>query len=88
MISLRSSGWIPEGRKLRHLSGTEQFIPPLRLFQATRDCVGQVGNVGRTPSSASDPPVRLFPRFEQADQGVGCGPGGPPHNMLAGVASL
>jgi hypothetical protein len=34
--------------------------------------------VGRTPSSAPDPPVRLFVR-DKADWGVGCGPGGPPH---------
>ena len=33
--------------------------------------------VGRTPSSAPDPRVRLR---NKADEGVGRGPGGPPHN--------
>jgi hypothetical protein len=26
--------------------------------------------------------------FEQADQGVGCGPGGPPHEIVAGREGL
>jgi hypothetical protein len=38
--------------------------------------------VGRTPWSAPDPLVRLFLRSEQEDQGVGRGPGGPPHSRL------
>src|ERR1700722_10099050 len=38
--------------------------------------------VGRTPRSA---PVPLDPLFlQQADEGVGCGPGGPPHLRLQG----
>jgi hypothetical protein len=36
-----------------------------------------VGKVGRTPWSARVPLDPLFTR--PADQGVGCGPGGPPH---------
>jgi hypothetical protein len=36
-------------------------------------------NVGRTPSSAPDPPGPALAASEQADQGVGRGPGGPPH---------
>jgi hypothetical protein len=41
-------------------------------------------NVGRTPSSAPDPLVR--PRYStptEADEGVGRGPGGPPHIGLS-----
>jgi len=33
-------------------------------------------DVGRTPWSARVP---LDPLTDQADEGVGCGPGGPPH---------
>jgi hypothetical protein len=42
--------------------------------------------VGRVPSSAPDPMVRLsrrmpdFPLAQEADGGVGRGPGGPPHH--------
>ena len=39
-------------------------------------------HVGRTPSSARDPlvaPLRPTGLVRQADQGVGCGPGGPPY---------
>jgi len=39
-------------------------------------------NVGRTPPSAPDPLVRLF--VQQADRGVGRGPGDPPHKIIAG----
>ena len=35
--------------------------------------------MGRTPSSAPDPLVRLFGSTKKADEGVGRGPGGPPH---------
>jgi hypothetical protein len=42
--------------------------------------------VGRTPWSAGDPLVALLAReigfihgTGQSDEGVGCGPGGPPH---------
>src|SRR5947209_7339968 len=50
--------------------------------------------VGRTPWSARvplDPPVRVTAEPHQADEGVACGPGGPPHhpelNMTATVAN-
>jgi hypothetical protein len=42
--------------------------------------------VGRTPQSARVPPDPLFGsklsliHTQEADGGVGCGPGGPPHN--------
>jgi hypothetical protein len=44
----------------------------------------EVGAVGRTPWSARvplDPLLAVESNFhtEQADEGVGCGPGGPPH---------
>ncbi len=35
--------------------------------------------VGRTPRSARVPLDPLFRYDGQADEGVGCGPGGPPH---------
>src|ERR1700722_11042229 len=38
--------------------------------------------VGRTPRSARVPLEPLF--LQQADEGVGCGPGGPPHLRLQG----
>jgi hypothetical protein len=41
--------------------------------------------VGRTPWSARVPLDPLFgvrPHFQPADEGVGCGPGGPPHSVL------
>ncbi len=44
----------------------------------------EVGQVGRTPWSARvplDPPLasQMSSRSVEADEGVGCGPGGPPH---------
>jgi hypothetical protein len=39
--------------------------------------------VGRTPWSARvplDPPFNDI--LEQAEEGVGCGPGGPPHRII------
>jgi hypothetical protein len=36
-------------------------------------------DVGRTPSSAPDPLVRLFRFPKKADEGVGRGSGDPPH---------
>ena len=45
--------------------------------------------VGRTPWSARVPPDPLLPiRPAQADEGVGRGPGGPPHSFLAYSANL
>jgi hypothetical protein len=44
--------------------------------------------MGRTPPSAPDPLVRLFLMSGQADQGVGRGPGGPPHEIVAGCGDL
>jgi hypothetical protein len=38
----------------------------------------KASNVGRTPRSAGDPPV-AHPVADHADQGVGSGPGSPPH---------
>jgi hypothetical protein len=35
--------------------------------------------VGRTPWSAADALVGLCESAQQAGQGAGCGPGGPPH---------
>ena len=37
------------------------------------------GLVGRTPWSAADAPVGLSAQEQEAGQGAGCGPGGPPH---------
>jgi hypothetical protein len=37
------------------------------------------GLVGRTPWSAADALVGLWEPAQEASQGAGCGPGGPPH---------
>jgi hypothetical protein len=46
--------------------------------------------VGRTPWSAAGPPAGLFAhvakicvRYKEAGEGVGRGPGGPPHHSAA-----
>ena len=45
-------------------------------------------NVGRTPRSARVPPDPPFGgeltliHTQEADEGVGCGPGGPPHGFF------
>jgi hypothetical protein len=39
--------------------------------------------VGRTPWSAAGPLAGFLPRFTNADEGVGRGPGGPPHHSAA-----
>ena len=64
----------------------------------TEKIIGQLPGapiVGRTPWSARDPLVPLFPVTAQvlasakkADEGVGRGPGGPPHRLLARQFSL
>ena len=41
--------------------------------------------MGRTPSSAPDPLVRLSCQAKKADEGVGRGPGGPPHSSCLDV---
>ena len=38
------------------------------------------GPVGRTPWSAAGPLAGFLLRFTEADEGVGCGPGGPPYH--------
>ena len=44
--------------------------------------------VGRSPWSAGDPLVAHFALDHQADRGVGCGPGGPPHTGTRGVTLM
>jgi len=57
----------PKDRKLRQAEVCRRARAALEEF------------LGRTPSSAPDPPVRLLSSQRQADEGVGRRPGGPPH---------
>jgi hypothetical protein len=53
-----------------------------------RPTKGDEDEVGRTPWSARVPPDPLFGRRlfrQQADDGVGRGPGGPPHLVFNGA---
>ena len=43
--------------------------------------------VGRTPWSAADALVGLCGPAQEAGQGAGCGPGGPPHQVFEGVST-
>ena len=44
--------------------------------------------VGRTPRSAAGPLAGFLRRSTKADEGVGRGPGGPPHKIAAALAIL
>src|SRR5579864_5475316 len=61
----------------------ERNVPLIRFADAVRS-IGSTGLdmlefVGRTPWSAADALVGLSRPAQEAGQGAGCGPGGPPH---------
>src|SRR5690348_14149892 len=53
-----------------------------------RGAQGRTKMVGRTPWSAADALVGLCGPAQEAGQGAGCGPGGPPHHVFEGVSTL
>ena len=78
--------------KLRATRRVPRQPAPQAGYQANATRFSTIGNaaevVGQTPWSARDAPVPLpaqrgqhLAEREQADEGVGRGPGGPPHSM-------